>query len=737
MSSDSIFQLPKCSDLSFNTKAKIVELLNQNDTPKATSEAYHEKKLKQLLQQKNSTSENAESFFVSYAQNQGTKPVRINNKIDHTAALVAAPYRLMYYYTYQNKNLPPTLWVLKQNNDLVHINLSKLQTEVASSPDPYTKLAAMRHAMMTYYVWSNKNQMQFVEEPEETKEDTNKVAIMQMKSREKVDLASIKAQVYNTYLLSEQGRRGRGQDGLRTVLNSIDKEKKGKNSNVQPPGAQLDNDATATDREAYTEACNALQWDSIDLSRLPRSMKTRLQKYRPNAFFRRVIAPRNMTAFKVLQWKNAVLYNNKAFKDTYKTINDLPLQVIIQVGGLHFDNSSNNDIVFKEINRTTAFVDQDNIKKFQSFLKYTVVRKIKKETEWKKVRSFATLKDVYGRTSIKLAAFAKSKTTTLLDSQLVRTAFLLREQNNKVAYEYLKQCEEPFTEKQKNEIIKLKETVEYEPDDNAKKKLKEQSKLLSAVRDYASYDELTALQEDKRFSSIQDGGMDIESAQAEVKEEELQLTEEEKQIIRQRRKAEQNELREQETLRSVDDVVKDINNRGAYYGIVDYLFNTYGKKTLDSFIRGMKQYVTFAQVMQIDNDERDFYDNTYIDFYQHMRDRLITFNRFNYTTRYEYYVNQEEYERDRKVFESVTGNVDQMDLSNDLKNLISRKTMINWHSITRIALYEKYNFFLPEIETYLGESEWKLLCDNRAFDDFLYVYSLLFTIIFNDNQDIF
>ena len=122
MSSDSIFQLPKCSDLSFNTKAKIIELLNSSEVPKTTSEAYHDKNLKQLLQ-KNTTADTPKAFFVSYVKGN-EKTIQLNNKTDDTAALVAAPYRLMYHYTYKNKNLPPTLWVLKQKNDAVNINLA-------------------------------------------------------------------------------------------------------------------------------------------------------------------------------------------------------------------------------------------------------------------------------------------------------------------------------------------------------------------------------------------------------------------------------------------------------------------------------------------------------------------------------------------------------------------------------------------------------------------------------------
>ena len=732
MSSNSIFQLPKCSDLSFNTKAKIIELLNSSDVPKTTSEAYHDKNLKQLLQE-NTTANTPKAFFVSYVKGN-EKTIQLNNKTDHIAALVAAPYRLMYHYTYKNKNLPPTLWVLKQKNDAVNINLSKLQTEVASSPDPFTKLAAMRHAMVTYYVLSNDKQMKFVpEEVEETKQDKNKVAIMEMKSREKVELASIKAQVYNTYLLSEQGRRGQGQDGLKTVLNSIDKNKK---EGLESSQASLNE----KDKIAYNNACTNLNWNDIKKNGLPKTTSKRLQKYRPYAFFRRVINPQaatKMTAFQILQWKNAVLYDNKALKDRYKSMEDLPLQLIIQVAGLHFDNNSRTEQIFrKDSNRTTSFIEKDSISHFQGYIKNFVRTKIEFEKDWEKVQEFPKLKDVYGISSSKITNFAKNKITQLLDKQRLRTAFLLKGRDIKVVYEYLNQCKEPFTNRQKNDIYKFSTNVQYNPNKDDEIVLQQQGKLLKRVEQYVSYNELKALKKARV-----DNKMEIEDAGAEVgadvKEEELQLTEKEKQIIRQRREAERNELREQETRDSVQSIVKDINQRGTYDGIVDYLFNTYGKQTLDSFIRGIKQYLTFAQLMQMENDQRDFYNNTYLDFFQHMQDKLMTFNRFNYTVRYEYYINEEEYERDRKVFQKVTENIDQMDLSNDLKNLISRKTMINWHSITRIALYEKYNFFLPEIETYLGESQWKLLCDSRAFEDFLYVYSLLFTIIFNDNKDIF
>ncbi len=411
MSSNSIFQLPKCSELSFNTKAKIIELLNSSDVPKTTSEAYHDENLKQLLQ-KNTTADTPKAFFVSYVKGK-KKTIQLNNKTDHTAALVAAPYRLMYHYTYKNKNLPPTLWVLKQNNDAVNINLSKLQTEVASSPDPFTKLAAMRHAMVTYYVLSNNNEMQFVPTAEETKQDKNKVAIMEIKSREKVELASIKAQVYNTYLLSEQGRRGQGQDGLKTVLNSIDKNKK---KGLEPPQAELDNDSNHTN-QAYEDFCKELQWNKIKSLTFP-LRKKRLQKYRPYAFFRRVINPqaaKKMTAFQILQWKNAVLYNNEDFSDTYKSMADLPLQLIIQVAGLHFDNNSGTGLFREKSNRTTSFIEKDSISQFRGYIQDYVRKKIKYEEDWEKVQEFSKLKDVYGIRSTKIASFAKNKITQLID----------------------------------------------------------------------------------------------------------------------------------------------------------------------------------------------------------------------------------------------------------------------------------------------------------------------------------
>ena len=561
---------------------------------------------------------------------------------------------------------------------------------------------------------------------------------MEMKSREKVELASIKAQVYNTYLLSEQGRRGQGQDGLKTVLNSIDKNKK---KGLEPPQAELDNDSNHTN-QAYEDFCKKLEWNNISSLDFP-LRKKRLQKYRPYAFFRRVINPqaaKKMTAFQILKWKNAVLYDNKAFKDTYETINDLPLQLIIQVAGLHFDNNSRTGLFRKKSNRTTSFIEKDSISQLQGYIQDYVRRNIAYEKDWEKVQEFPKLKDVYGISSTKIAAFAKNNITELLDEQIERTAFLLRGKNIKVVYEYLNQCKEPFTNRQKKDIYEFSKNGQYQPKEDDNIVSEKQLELLKKVEQYVSYNELKALKKARvdNKMKIEDAGAGVGAGVgADGKKEALELTEEEKQIILERREAKKNELREQETLESVESIVNDINQRGSYDGIVDYLFNTYGKQTLDSFIRGIKQYIAFGQIMQMENDQRDFYNNTYLDFFQHMQDKLMTFNRFNYTTRYEYYINEEEYERDRKVFESVTENIDQMDLSNDLKNLISRKTMINWHSITRIALYEKYNFFLPEIETYFGESQWKSLCDNRAFDDFLYVYSLLFTIIFNDNKDIF
>ena len=68
----------------------------------------------------------------------------------------------------------------------------------------------------------------------------------------------------------------------------------------------------------------------------------------------------------------------------------------------------------------------------------------------------------------------------------------------------------------------------------------------------------------------------------------------------------------------------------------------------------------------------------------------------------------------------------------DLISLESLKPATNWTTIVRMALYEKYNFFMPLLSDTLGGKIFDELVARNAFHDFVYNYCTLYTIIFND-----
>ena len=82
-------------------------------------------------------------------------------------------------------------------------------------------------------------------------------------------------------------------------------------------------------------------------------------------------------------------------------------------------------------------------------------------------------------------------------------------------------------------------------------------------------------------------------------------------------------------------------------------------------------------------------------------------------------------------------NIETLTAVTDLKNLDAKQPYANWNTIVRFALYEKYNYLMPALHKHLGDLEWKtLMKDNRALDDFVYVYCTMYTLIFQSNLNI-
>ena len=86
---------------------------------------------------------------------------------------------------------------------------------------------------------------------------------------------------------------------------------------------------------------------------------------------------------------------------------------------------------------------------------------------------------------------------------------------------------------------------------------------------------------------------------------------------------------------------------------------------------------------------------------------------------------------DQKIKDAVVENLESLSAEHDLIALESNVSFANWSSIARFALYEKYNFFLPDLHEQLQGGIFEELMDRKAFDDFVYVYCTLYTLIFN------
>ena len=56
--------------------------------------------------------------------------------------------------------------------------------------------------------------------------------------------------------------------------------------------------------------------------------------------------------------------------------------------------------------------------------------------------------------------------------------------------------------------------------------------------------------------------------------------------------------------------------------------------------------------------------------------------------------------KDYKIFKSVVENTEQLNAAIDLKSLDAKEPSLNWSTIIRFALYEKYNYLLPAIQSH-------------------------------------
>jgi hypothetical protein len=284
--------------------------------------------------------------------------------------------------------------------------------------------------------------------------------------------------------------------------------------------------------------------------------------------------------------------------------------------------------------------------------------------------------------------------------------------------------EEPYSSSQIEEIAN--EILKKLPQQRAtritargREKLPENERIKALVQ-FETYDEnrllLKGLDSNPAPTTQEPASANIEELRRQLQQLTTQIEEEEK--------------KEEEEIRMA---VEQLSVRPKQQGIVDFLFLTYGKRSIQNFQNALQEYLDFGRRASAEGDEQDFYGKTIQDFFQHMQDEIKTFTIFNETDRYEYYINEEQYYNDRRVYESVVENLEQFDEVMDLQNLNAQQNISNWHTITRFALYEKYNYFLPTMHKYLNSSQWKMISDAGEFNDFVYSFCTIFSLIFNNN----
>ena len=209
-----------------------------------------------------------------------------------------------------------------------------------------------------------------------------------------------------------------------------------------------------------------------------------------------------------------------------------------------------------------------------------------------------------------------------------------------------------------------------------------------------------------------------------------QIELEKERLERERKRQEEQQRRLEEQQRRLE----ELQRKKKIIGIAPFVFNEFGENSIKNLQIAFEQYLHNGLQQAEPGDRQDFYGETYLDFFQHLHKKRRSYKVFNEPVRYAYNVNNRSYSKDHKIYKSVVENIDTLNVVNDLKNLNSEDSNSNWSTIVKFALYEKYNYFLPFLHTNLNEEIWKNLNSNRVFEDFIYVYCLLYTLIFNKNK---
>ena len=195
----------------------------------------------------------------------------------------------------------------------------------------------------------------------------------------------------------------------------------------------------------------------------------------------------------------------------------------------------------------------------------------------------------------------------------------------------------------------------------------------------------------------------------------------------------------------VQQVVDNMLYIKGYSGLVPYLCKDHSERAVLKYIDAMKTYLAFGHQMSRQGEEQNFYAENYKDFFQQQSWKTGV-RRYAEYRKYKYPINDRSLQVDERVRDSVLENVEAVDAEHDLITLESSSSFANWSSIVRFALYEKYNYFLPDLhqklqggmirkvknpEAYDDKGIFEELMDREAFDDFVYVYCTMYTLIFN------
>ena len=164
-------------------------------------------------------------------------------------------------------------------------------------------------------------------------------------------------------------------------------------------------------------------------------------------------------------------------------------------------------------------------------------------------------------------------------------------------------------------------------------------------------------------------------------------------------------------------------------GIVPFLCRAYSENAVSKFITSMKAYLEFGLRMARQGETQDFYAENYKDFFDLNWKSGV--KRFNEYSRYKFFMTDRSLQIDQDILKTALENKQAVNAEHDLISLESPSSFSNWSSIVRFAIYEKYNFFLPNVHDELQGEVYEALVEREGFDDFVYIYCTLYTLIFN------